>query len=64
MRRVQKELQDRLQQEEGRRHKVEGEYEEMRKAKDAQQEKARKGRKAAEQLAQERERLRGVGKSH
>ena len=59
MRRVQKELQDRLQQEEGRRHKVEGEYEEMRKAKDAQQEKARKGRKAAEQLAQERERLRG-----
>lgn len=59
MRRGQKELQDRLQQEEGRRHKVEGEYEGMWKAKDAQQEKARKGRKAAEQLAQERERLRG-----
>ena len=61
MRRVQKELQDRLQhvQEEGRRHKAEGGYEEMQKAKDAQQEKVRKGRKAAAQLGQEQEHLQG-----
>ena len=56
MRRIQKELQDMLQQEED---KVEGEYKEMQKAKDNQQEKARKGRKAAAQLGQERERLQG-----
>ena len=59
MRRGQEELRDGLQQEEGRRHEVEGEYKEMRKAKDARQEKARKGRNAAEQQSQERERLQG-----
>ena len=47
-RRAQEELRGRLQQEEGGSREVEGVYKEMRKAKDAQQEQARKARKAAD----------------